>query len=259
MSEFYKMNPLAWDRGTDDLTLEQEAAYLRVCNAIYAADQPIRANMRVLAGMWRCNERRAKRLLSELVAAEKLAVEDGWIVNERALDDVSKRRALRVERASAGRLGGIESGKSRSKVLQNNEITEAIGSTRKEEEIEEEKNDLRASEVVHFSPPQTQQFEVSTDAAIDAASAEFWAAYPRKENRTKAQAEFIAACFSASPALIVAGAKRFAETHAGQESRYLPLPATWLRDKRWLDEPVDPPPKAKTAADKFRKIAAQYS
>lgn len=79
MSEFYKMEPLAWDRGTDNLTLEQEAAYLRICNAIYAADQAIRENYRVLAGMWRCNERKAKRLLSELVEAGKIQIEDGFI------------------------------------------------------------------------------------------------------------------------------------------------------------------------------------
>ena len=33
MSSFYKMEPAAWDFGTADLTLEQEAAYLRIVNA----------------------------------------------------------------------------------------------------------------------------------------------------------------------------------------------------------------------------------
>jgi uncharacterized protein YdaU (DUF1376 family) len=141
MSEFYKMVPLHWDRGTDNLTLEQEAAYLRICNAIYAADQPIAANHRALAGMWRCNERKAKRLLSELVEAGKVYVEDGWIKNEKALDDVSIRLQLRVKRQLAGHSGGIESGKSRAKSSENKEKPEASASTRIEEEAEEKQKE----------------------------------------------------------------------------------------------------------------------
>jgi uncharacterized protein YdaU (DUF1376 family) len=132
------MEPLRWDRGTDDLTLEQEAAYLRVCNAIYAADQPIRENYRMLSGMWRCNERKAKRLLAELVEAGKLHVEGGWIINEKAVEDVSKRRALRVKRQLAGHSGGIESGKSRANPPETKEKPEASASTRKEVETEVE-------------------------------------------------------------------------------------------------------------------------
>lgn len=134
MSEFYKMEPLRWDRGTDNLTLEQEAAYLRICNAIYAADQPIAENYRTLAGMWRCNERKAKRLLAELIEAGKVEIKDGWIVNDKALSDVEKRLELRVKRQLAGHSGGVESGKVRAKYAKNKENNEANGSTRKEVE-----------------------------------------------------------------------------------------------------------------------------
>ncbi len=34
-TEFYKMEYEAWDEGTDDLTLEQEGAYLRLCHQMY--------------------------------------------------------------------------------------------------------------------------------------------------------------------------------------------------------------------------------
>ena len=140
MSEWYKLYPLDWDRGTDNLTLEQEAAFLRVCNSIYASDQPIAENYRVLAGFWRCNERKARRLLSELIAAGKLTVDDGLIYNERAMNGVSILRQLRVERQSAGRAGGIESGKARSKSLDCNDTGQAIGSTREEKRREENKD-----------------------------------------------------------------------------------------------------------------------
>jgi uncharacterized protein YdaU (DUF1376 family) len=141
LSEFYKMMPLHWDRGTDNLTLEQEAAYLRICNAIYAADQPISENHRTLAGMWRCNERKAKRLLADLIEAGKVYVEDGWIKNDKALNDVSIRLELRVKRQLAGHSGGIESGKSRAKHLKTNDTCEANGSTRREVEEEEKQKE----------------------------------------------------------------------------------------------------------------------
>jgi uncharacterized protein YdaU (DUF1376 family) len=134
LSEFYKMEPLRWDRGTDNLTLEQEAAYLRICNAIYAADQAIAENYRTLAGMWRCNERKAKRLLAELIDAGKVYVEAGWIKNDKAISDVEIRRELRVKRQLAGHSGGIESGKVRAKAAENKGKAEANGSTRKEVE-----------------------------------------------------------------------------------------------------------------------------
>lgn len=139
MAEYYKFEIANWNEGTADLTLEQEAAYLRVINAIRLADQPITFNKFALCGLWRCNERKANRLLSELIEAGKLRIEGGKIINDKAVDDASNLRRLRAERASAGRRGGIESGKSRAKSLENNETGEAIGSTREEKRREEDK------------------------------------------------------------------------------------------------------------------------
>ena len=139
MAEYYKFEIANWNEGTADLTLEQEAAYLRVINAIRLADQPITFNKFALCGLWRCNERKANRLLSELVAAGKLRVEDGKIINDKAVEDASNLRRLRADRASAGSRGGIESGKSRAKALENKEAGEAIASTREEKRREEDK------------------------------------------------------------------------------------------------------------------------
>lgn len=143
MTDWYKMNPVDWNDGTEDLTLEQEAAYLRICNAIYITERPIRENWFVIAGLLRCSDRKAKRLISELVDAGKLIIEDGHISNRRAMDEVSTRRGLSVDRSSAGRRGGVESGKSRAKTLKRQETGEAIASKQNEpEEIrEEEKRD----------------------------------------------------------------------------------------------------------------------
>src|SRR5690554_6476331 len=120
MTDWYKMNPVDWNDGTDDLTLEQEAAYLRLCHAIYITERPIRDNGFVVAGLLRCNDRKAKRLISELEAAGKITVENGFISNRRAAEEVSNRNRTRAERKSAGSRGGVESAKARAKALENN-------------------------------------------------------------------------------------------------------------------------------------------
>lgn len=137
MAEYFKHEIAKWNVATDDLTLEQEAAYHRVVAQIRLYERPFRHNLRVLSGLWRCNERRAKRLLDELIAAGKLSVEDGLIIDEKAVDDASKLRQSRVDKQSAGRQGGIESGKSRRKSLENNDTDEAPASTREEKAREE--------------------------------------------------------------------------------------------------------------------------
>lgn len=144
MADFYKLEIANWNEGTAMLTLEQEAAYLRVVNAIRQNEQPITLNTFALCGMWRCNERKAKRLLGELIAAGKLSIEDGRIVNRKAVDDASALSRLRVERQSAGHRGGVESGKSRSKQLTNKETDEAIASTREEKRRVEENSSSRS-------------------------------------------------------------------------------------------------------------------
>lgn len=137
MAEYYKHEIARWNVATDNLTLEQEAAYHRVVAQIRLYERPLRHNLRVLSGLWRCNERKAKRLLDELIDAGKLTIEDGCIVDEKAVKDASILRQSRVDKASAGRLGGIESGKSRAKALINNDTDEAPASTREEKRREE--------------------------------------------------------------------------------------------------------------------------
>ena len=143
MAEFYKFEITNWNEGTANLPLELEAAYLRVINAIRLADQPITFNTFVLCGLWRCNDRKAKRILAELIDAGKIYVEDGKLVNQKAVDDASALNRLRADRASAGRRGGIESGKTRAKPLENNDTGEATASTRQEKRRVEVKEEER--------------------------------------------------------------------------------------------------------------------
>jgi len=129
MAEYFRHEIAKWNVATDDLTLEQEAAYHRVVSQIRLYERPFRENYRVLAGLWRCNERKAKRILSELVEAGKLSVEGGYIIDEKAVNDASTLNQLRIDRRLAGSRGGVKSGKVRAKALKSNEADEASAST----------------------------------------------------------------------------------------------------------------------------------
>ncbi len=106
MSSFYKMDPAAWDFGTADLSLEEEAAYLRIINAIHKHDGPVPNNDRVLAGLFRSSTRKARSLVDALVAAGKVSVEGGEIWNGRARSDLARRQLASDSAASRGAKGG---------------------------------------------------------------------------------------------------------------------------------------------------------
>lgn len=69
---------------------------------------------------------------------------------------------------------------------------------------------------------------------------DFWAVYPRREARRTAETAWRAAVKRASPDVIVAGARRYAEDPNLPPLGYRPHPATWLRGDRWSDGPCPP-------------------
>jgi uncharacterized protein YdaU (DUF1376 family) len=79
-----------WLSGTLDLTLEQEAAYLRVCLLIYSRGGPIPDNERWLAGACRVSTRRWRALRQALVDAGKITIVDGLIHQSRCRIELEK-------------------------------------------------------------------------------------------------------------------------------------------------------------------------
>ena len=144
MSSFYKMDPAAWDFGTTNLSLEEEAAYLRIVNAIHKHDQPLPDNDRVLAGMFRCSTRKARALVAALVAAGKIQNVDGKIINEKAISDLVHRGLVSSSRAESGAKGGRTRAENYAKALENKDQAQAIASSRIEEN-REEKEEANAS------------------------------------------------------------------------------------------------------------------
>ena len=226
MSAFYKMEPSKWDIGTTDLTLEQEAAYLRIVNAIHKHDQPVPNNDRVLAGMFRCSTRKARSLLNALIEAGKVRIEGDWIVNDKAISDLVQRGFVSSSRAESGAKGGRTRAENARKALENNNPPQAIASSRIEKNREE--------------PP------LPPNGGDDGGAFQaFWDAYPhrggQRKNRKGAESKFKAAIkrgVAADEILAgVAQMQRFPDVQRG----YARDPVTWLNQQGWTDEPPSQP------------------
>lgn len=105
--EFYKMEFRAWNIGTVDLTLEQEAAYLRLCHAMYDIGGPVPNSPRMLMGLFRCGNVKAAALLKALISAGKIAqTKDGKLINHRVTEELADRERVSSARRVAGERGG---------------------------------------------------------------------------------------------------------------------------------------------------------
>ncbi len=71
----------------------------------------------------------------------------------------------------------------------------------------------------------------------------FWSAYPKKEGRLEAERAFVEVMGKDKTADILAGiaAQKKAEAWMKDQGRYIPAPARWLREGRWMDGPVKKP------------------
>ncbi len=83
---------------------------------------------------------------------------------------------------------------------------------------------------------------------------EFWQAYPRKVGKRAAREAYDQATREADPAVILAGAQRYA-ADPNREAQFTPHPTTWLRQGRWEDDPL-PPRKAAQQTGGARRMDA---
>jgi uncharacterized protein YdaU (DUF1376 family) len=154
--EFYRMEYEAWDEGTDELTLEQEAAYLRLCHQMYRRRGAVPDNPATLARIWRCHPNKARKLLDDLLAAGKVTKTEDGLTNTRVGQELHHRGITSTHRSDAGRTGGIRSGENRRKSLKTNNSDEAFASSqtnqRREEKSREEQHSGEVPETSERRP-----------------------------------------------------------------------------------------------------------
>ena len=159
MTDFYKMDPAAWDFGTASLTLEQEAAYLRIVNAIHKHKAALPDNDRILAGLFRTSTRKARALLNDLIDAKKVRIEDGLIINDRAISDLVHRGFVSISRAESGAKGGRNRAANAANALKNNDAEQANASSRVEESREDTLDDKSSNAATAPIDPEKVMFD----------------------------------------------------------------------------------------------------
>lgn len=141
-------------------------------------------------------------------------------------------RATREKRAQAGRIGGVASGKTRSKT---GSKTEALASLIVEPPTRPDptpKNKVKTSSST--APP-------STDDEPD--FTRFWAAYPRRIGKGQARKAWATAIKrGVDPETVIEAAGRFTALRGNEDPKFTPHPSTWLNGERWGDVP-DPEPR----------------
>lgn len=227
--EFYKMEFDAWDEGTVELTLEEEAAYLRLCHQMYRRRAPVPNSDRLLCSLWRCHPNKARPLLQRLIEKKKVFLTvEGHIANTRVTQELDTRETLATQRADAGHKGGIRSGHARRKSLKNKHASEANGAEASSKRSREEK--IREERVLDDRKSDASDFEA------------FWKAYPSRGSggnpKAPAKTAFEKAVKSgADPAAIVAAAKRLVGVDRSKVGTpYVPQATTWLNQRRWEDD-----------------------
>lgn len=165
--EFYKMEYESWDEGTDSLTLEQEAAYLRLCHQMYRRKGGIPNGPATLARIWRCHPNKARKLLADLVAAGKVQDCDGVLTNTRVTRELDDRETRSRQRADAGHTGGTRTQENRRNPLKTNEADEAPASTPDKQNQADKRREEK-------KPPK------APEGGLPEGWADFWEAYPKR-------------------------------------------------------------------------------
>lgn len=118
---------------------------------------------------------------------------------------------------------------------------------RKRTEGENREENLIPPVSTEVSETGTSQLAPSPSPEIEAAFAEWWRTYPRREGRLaakKAYAEIVERKV-ATPAELLAGAMRYAAAREGEPAQFTKAPVNWLRAGSWEDAaPADQEPRA---------------
>lgn len=82
--------------------------------------------------------------------------------------------------------------------------------------------------------------------------ADFWATYPRKVDKARAEKAYAKAATKVDPTEINAAAVKFAASSGGKDLQYVPHPTTWLNGERWNDEDDTPTLEADRPRELFQ-------
>ncbi len=164
--------------------------------------------------------RTVERLLGELEANEVFSRDDRGAIFSRRMTrecDISRRNIAN------GKLGG------NPQLKKNNDLS--VKSVKPPVKADKEEDKIRIEKKKTPLPPKGGESE-------NPHFAEFWKCYPRKDDKGHARKAWEKSVKTTTPEAIIAGVRSY---RFNPETRFVPLPATWLNGERWLHTGELPP------------------
>lgn len=290
---WFKFFPRDWLEGTRHLSIEERGAYIDAIAMRMISDGPLPCDdYKWLAHQMHVSPRKARSLVEALVEAKRLLKTDAGITDERCEDEIAKRAhqrkinaenaAKRTDERDENSANAADKSDENSKNANDNNDGSSVSlrERRRTRAHQEPDPEIEKKE----NPPKPP---VPGGGIIDQFE-EWWAAYPpsvRKVAKGECLALFRQAVTGqrrpgksgrsqkvldhglVAAEQLIAAVKRYAATKPDPE--YVPAPATWLNQGRWLDDQgasapaglwwEDPAKRAAMTPERWRKGITEFA
>lgn len=215
---YYQFNIGEYASHTGHLTPIEDITYRRLLDLAYTTELPLIKDIRQLARLIKLREHEQE--ISDILKEFFFEVDDGWLSN-RVLKEIEKtgRKAEKARNSVAIRW-------ERERKAKENERNTNVSKT----DTTNSESDTTNNPIPKTNNPKPKKPDALTYFP------EFWSAYPRRDDRAKAEKAWIAHNCDAIAGEVVKGAVRYASEKVGSEKKYIALPTSWLNGKRWMDE-----------------------
>jgi uncharacterized protein YdaU (DUF1376 family) len=218
-------------KDTMHLTTEQHGAYVLLIMAAWTSGGRLPDDNRQLAAITRMSGFSWKKSVETL--AQFFEVSDGFWTHERVVRERQKADRISETRSEAGQRGGRPpKANAKANAAQNETPSQSPSPEEDSASIDALMSDL--DDEIFASPPAPKPPVIAKPKGPTPFD-RFWGAYPRKIAKGAAEKAFATAAKAADVDVLVAAAQQLAARMT--DPKYTPHAATWLNQKRWLDEP----------------------
>ena len=234
---------------TVHLSWLEDAAYRRLLDVYYSREAAIPADIAQAARLVRATSKEERKAVETVLREFFTETPEGW-KHKRCDAEIEKAK----EAAERARTNGKKGGRPPiQKPTDNPPITQSVISGNPEESKSQAPNPN--PNPITNKPPKPPRGEPE-------GFAEFYAAYPRKEDRAKAVKAFAKVTAPLAELLTALDWQAKSSNWRKDGGQFIPLPASWLNGERWKDEkpsmpqPGDAPAWFETRQGVERKACA---
>ena len=150
--DWYKRQPAAYLKDTQGLSTKEHAVYAVVLDLIYSHGGAVNNDPKWISGWFSDMGASAVRgAIASLVDRSILIVDGGFLTQKRAKTEAKTKQNQRETAQKNGRIGGERSAKTRREINENNDLSEAVGSSQTQAEKRREEIEKKEDTIVSLS------------------------------------------------------------------------------------------------------------